>query len=240
MKTSSEGILILEPVQVDEKELIELPAFQRVAHTLRENIINGTLRPQQPLQEAELSAACGTSRNTLREALRSLHAEGLVVYHQHRGVSVRRMDRGDLRDIYRVRRHLELLALDVGLPLNPFHRAKMASLIQQAEQAEQDQSWRASGTLSLRFHQAVVCLLGSRRLNDFFAVIIAQLRLLFASGAAERDFQQPWLARDRELYQLLLTESHREARDYLASYLDHSEQLLLQMFIQPSYLQEYY
>lgn len=153
---------------------------------------------------------------------------------------MRRMDRSDLRDIYRVRRHLELLALDVGLPLNPFHRKKMALLIHQAEQAEQDQLWRESGTLSLRFHQALVSLLGSRRLNDFFAVILAQLRLLFASGAAEPDFQQPWLARDRALYQLLLRESHSDARDYLANYLNHSEQLLLQMFIQPPFIQEYY
>lgn len=45
MKTSSEGVLILEPVQVDDKDPVELPAFQRVAHILRENMINGTLRP---------------------------------------------------------------------------------------------------------------------------------------------------------------------------------------------------
>ncbi len=47
-----------------------LAAFERVAILLRENIINGNLQANQPLPEIELSAACGASRNTLREALR--------------------------------------------------------------------------------------------------------------------------------------------------------------------------
>lgn len=170
----------------------KLAAFERVAVLLRENIISGTLRANQALPENELSAACGASRNTLREALRYLHGEGLVNYHQNRGVFVRMMDKRDVRDIYKVRRHLEVLALSVSPTVSPFHLQRMSSFLLQAEQAAANEQWRNVGTFSLRFHQAIVSMLASQRFNDFFSVILAQLRLLFASGQAEREFQYPW------------------------------------------------
>ena len=53
------------------------------------------------------------------------------------------------------------------------------------------------GTASLRFHQALVALLGSHRIDAFFRVTIAQLRLAFAVMTDEAEFQAPWVARDR-------------------------------------------
>jgi DNA-binding GntR family transcriptional regulator len=216
----------------------KLAAFERVAILLRENIINGNLQANQPLPEIELSAACGASRNTLREALRFLHGEGLVNYHQNRGVFVRMMDKRDVRDIYKVRRHLEVLAIGTQTAISAFHLKRLSDLIDQAERAAANEQWRNVGTLSLRFHQALVTMLTSQRFNDFFSVILAQLRLLFASGQAEREFQYPWLARDREIFQLLSAQKLDDACQSLRDYLDHSEQQLMQMFADASFQQE--
>ncbi|ACS87076.1 GntR family transcriptional regulator [Musicola paradisiaca] len=204
-----------------------LPAFERVSILLRENIINGNLRAGQPLPEIELAALCQTSRNTLREALRFLHGEGLVNYHQNRGVFVRQLDKRDIRDIYKARRHLEILAMTAAT-ISDFHLHRMQNHIVLAEQAAREETWRTVGTQSLRFHQAIVHMLGCRRFNDFFSVLLAQLRLLFASGAGERDFQQPWIARDRELWELLAEQRQEQACAALRDYLEHSEQQLMQ------------
>lgn len=228
----------LEPGTLSAESSKNLAAFKRVAILLRENIISGNLRANQPLPEIELSAACGASRNTLREALRFLHGEGLVNYHQNRGVFVRMMDKRDVRDIYKVRRHLEVLAIGTANNISPFHLKRMSDLIDQAEQAAANEQWRKVGTLSLRFHQAIVAMLASQRFNDFFSVILAQLRLLFASGQAEREFQYPWLARDREIYQLLCAQNLEAASQALRDYLDHSEKQLMQMFADASFDQE--
>lgn len=228
----------LEPGTLSAESSKNLAAFERVAILLRENIISGNLRANQPLPEIELSAACGASRNTLREALRFLHGEGLVNYHQNRGVFVRMMDKRDVRDIYKVRRHLEVLAIGTANNISPFHLKRMSDLIDQAEQAAANEQWRKVGTLSLRFHQAIVAMLASQRFNDFFSVILAQLRLLFASGQAEREFQYPWLARDREIYQLLCAQNLEAASQALRDYLDHSEKQLMQMFADASFDQE--
>jgi DNA-binding GntR family transcriptional regulator len=208
--------------------LAELPAFERVARLLRENIISGNLYAGQPLPESDLSARCGTSRNTLREALRCLHGEGLVSYQHNRGVFVRLLGRSDVRDIYKVRRHLELLALSNTPQVSDFHLQRLLGWIEQSEQAVAQQAWRHVGTLSLRFHQTLVQMLGCQRFNDFFSVILAQMRLLFASGQAEQAFQTPWIARDRALYQLLAEGRSAEAGSALLAYLDHSEKQLMQ------------
>ena len=88
------GALFIEiPEHID---LTGLPAFERISILLRENIISGNLVAGQALGEIELAALCDSSRNTLREALRFLHGEGLVNYHQNRGVFVRQLDKRDI------------------------------------------------------------------------------------------------------------------------------------------------
>ncbi|KAA9000060.1 GntR family transcriptional regulator [Affinibrenneria salicis] len=210
-----------------------LPAFERVSLLLRENIINGHLRAGQPLPEIELAALCQTSRNTLREALRFLHGEGLVNYHQNRGVFVRQLDKRDVRDIYKARRHLEMLAIATPSSISELHLQRLQDHISRAEQAAAQEDWRTVGTHSLRFHQTIVQMLGCGRFNDFFSVLLAQLRLLFVSGAGEREFQLPWIARDRELWSLLSAQQQEQACAALRDYLDHSEQQLMQTFNHP-------
>lgn len=210
------------------------PAFERVSLLLRENIINGNLVAGQALAETELAALCNTSRNTLREALRLLHGEGLVNYHQNRGVFVRQLDNRDIRDIFKARRHLELLAIHVHPIISDFHLARMAEQLDSAAQAAAAGQWRSVGTYSLRFHQAIVQMLGCARFNDFFSILLAQLRLLFASGADEKDFQLPWIARDREIWLLLGEQQSQAASTLLTDYLNYSEHQLAAMFSRPT------
>ncbi len=220
--------------------LSDLPAFERISILLRENIISGNLVAGQALAETELAALCDSSRNTLREALRFLHGEGLVNYHQNRGVFVRQLDKRDVRDIFKARRHLEVLALTVNSPISDFHLARMAQHLDNAAQAAANEAWRSVGTHSLRFHQSIVQMLGCARFNDFFSVLLAQLRLLFCSGAGERDFQLPWIARDREILALLNQQQSEAACRALIDYLDYSERQLTAIFSHPGYQGESY
>ena len=59
-----------------------------VLESLREQIINGTLQPQEKLIEAEIAQKFGLSRGPVREALRQLAVEGLVDYCPNKGCTV--------------------------------------------------------------------------------------------------------------------------------------------------------
>jgi GntR family transcriptional regulator len=69
----------------------ETPASRRIADMLREAIVNGTFGPGAKLpSERELARSYGTARNTARQAIAILQAEGLVQPEHGRGVYVRR------------------------------------------------------------------------------------------------------------------------------------------------------
>jgi len=203
-----------------------LPAFERVASQLREELINGALRSGQSLVEADLTVRFSASRNTIRESLRQLRCEGLVEYKRNCGVFVRELDASDIRDIYRIRRVLEIPAIANLKYLQNAHLADMNKAVHAAEQARLQDDWAFVGTCSLRFHQAIVALHSSPRLNDFFSSVAAQLRLLFVSGKEEKFFQSPWVSRDREIFEFLKTGKFKEASKALSQYLDDSETAL--------------
>ena len=78
-----------------------------VADQLRQGIIVGALKPNQRLVEEELAASMQTSRGPVRDALRLLEAEGLVVRQSHRGAFVTELTYEDVLEIYSIRELLE-------------------------------------------------------------------------------------------------------------------------------------
>jgi DNA-binding GntR family transcriptional regulator len=88
------------------------PALIRdqVANQIREAITDLRLMPGQVLIERELCDTTTASRATVREALRQLESEGLVVATNGRGTIVTTLSPDDARQIYEVRTALEGMA----------------------------------------------------------------------------------------------------------------------------------
>lgn len=86
-------------------------AQQFVLEELRRAITSGELRPGGPIRQEALAARFEVSRVPLREALKALEAEGLVVHHVHRGYFVAELSLADLEEIYRIRELLETEAV---------------------------------------------------------------------------------------------------------------------------------
>ncbi|HWT38887.1 MAG TPA: GntR family transcriptional regulator [Paraburkholderia sp.] len=199
----------------------------RILSTIRDEIIEGRLLPGTALVENDLTQLHNVSRNTLREALRLLCREGLAVHYRHRGVVVRTLTRHDVRDIYRVRRTLELQALSREAPVEADDLALMRDAIHCAQEAAEREDWRAVGTYSLVFHRHIVRLLHSALFDAFFTTILAQLRLVFASAPDEKRFQKPWVAKDQRIFALIERGSLDKAQAALADYLAESEHAML-------------
>lgn len=91
-------------------EVVAAPVRQQVIKALHHAITTGALRPGQRLIEKELCELMGVSRPPVREALRHLESEGLVVSLPKRGPVVAQLSREDVANIYQVRGALEALA----------------------------------------------------------------------------------------------------------------------------------
>ena len=80
---------------------------QVVSGQIRGRILDGTLKPGERLVEDRLSAELGVSRVPVREALRSLSAEGLVTLLPRRGATVVDVTPEDVAELVEVRALLE-------------------------------------------------------------------------------------------------------------------------------------
>ena len=91
-----------------------LPLRDVVFNTLRQAILRGELQPGERLLEIHLADKLGVSRSPIREAIRKLELEGLVLMIPRKGAVVAEITEKSLRDVLEVRRALEELAMKLA------------------------------------------------------------------------------------------------------------------------------
>jgi len=142
-----------------------------VCAMLRELIISGELKAAEPLRQRDLADRFGVSQTPVREALRLLESEGLVVNDPHRGATVAESRNGFIQDNSMIRAALE--ALGARMAATAIKDEQLASL-QQLNDAiralEGDDE--AYGDLNRRFHFAIYEAAAS-------PVLLSMMRLLW-------------------------------------------------------------
>jgi DNA-binding GntR family transcriptional regulator len=199
-------------------------AAEEAAEVLRDNIFEGRLAPGTPLPENAVAAQLQLSRNTVREAFRLLMSERLLTYEAHKGVSVRELTPDDVREIYRLRKIMELSALDALKAKEEevrFDPAALEARLEAAEEAAERSAWRDVGTENLRFHAEIVAIHGSKRFDEFFRGLMTEMRLgyLAADQAGHEAFHGPYVVLNREIYGYMTQGHWQEAHQALKSYL---------------------
>lgn len=91
-----------------------LPLRDVVFNTLRQAILKGEFQPGERLMEIQLAQRLGVSRTPIREAIRKLELEGLVVMIPRKGAEVAKITEKNMRDVLEVRLALEKLAIELA------------------------------------------------------------------------------------------------------------------------------
>ena len=198
----------------------------RVSEQIRRKRVDGELTPGQRLSEAALSESLEISRNTLREAFRLLTKEGLLKHEPNRGVSVAIPSIAAIIDIYRVRRLIECQALAQAYPRHPA-RKRLREAVDKALRCRGEGDWRGVGTANMEFHQAIVELADSERLNEMFSHLLAELRLAFGLLNDPEFLHAPYVDSNVKIVELFEAGKPQEAAAALNDYLVHSERIVL-------------
>lgn len=159
-----------------ERATPRLRAVVTVQHAtlawLRDQIATGVFRSGDQLRQEVLAREFGVSVPPVREALKTLEAEGQVVYTPHRGYFVASMSYRELAENYRIRELLETEAISRAVPvLGPADVGRMAEAIQDMERAHRTVDVPALTTANRRFHFTLFDAADMPRMADLIRVL---------------------------------------------------------------------
>lgn len=190
-----------------------------IAFRLQQAILEGAYPPGTHLFQDELCERFGVSRTPIREALRKLQAQHLVVVVPNKGATVRVPSRSDLIDVYVVRSELEGFACELASPnVSESMLAELDSAQSQIDDAvlsleagrvgpEAEAAFNAQVTTANgRFHGAIHKAAGNARLLS----IIDDLQSFFPKDYVWR------AVNSSDEMRVLNVGDHKEIRDALA------------------------
>jgi len=152
--------------------------------SIRESIIGGRFAAGERLVETRLAEELGVSRAPIREALRRLAEEHLVVERPRQGTFVRRFTAEDFVDIYNVRMAIEIAAIRLvtrrGADLQP-----LEAILEEMREAAAHGRPDEVAELEFRLHETLCVLSGNDHLAAVFRSLAAQIRVALALDDAQ-------------------------------------------------------
>lgn len=203
----------------------QLPYKYKVYEIIKKDIIGGTYKAGDELNERTLSEALGVSRTPIREAIQMLQHDGWVVMETYKGAVIRSFDQKYLYELMRVRTALELCAVEDAV------RNISPESLEEIEQAYRRQA-EAGGSgqtptfqfiqLDRAFHQAVYRLSGNKTLIDLLdnlndMICVAGIRAL---GSDVR--RQETLAEHQAILQAIRQKDPRAAVRAMREHMDQT------------------
>jgi DNA-binding GntR family transcriptional regulator len=143
--------------------LANLTKAEAVYRETRWRILTGALPPGTPINQAELATEFQMSPTPIREALRRLESEGLVVFIAHTMVTVSPLDLKELEDLYAIRVALDSLAGRLAaMNRTAEDVARLKGLLEPPTSSDPRQRFERNR----EFHRAVFSASGNRQLTQ--------------------------------------------------------------------------
>jgi DNA-binding GntR family transcriptional regulator len=226
--TRSDGLDLpdLSPLVVPRKLAADAAAI------LREQILAGGLRRGTHLVEAKLASRLGVSRGTIREAFKTLVADGLIEEEPRRGAFVVTLSADDVREIYEVRAAVESSAARLlARRADAEAIEELAAVVAEIRAAARSGDLPAVRRADLRFHERLCALSGNGRIHEIFVRYVPVIQTLLhfdelpyasldVSAEEHRTLLDAIESRDPELSSRLFEAHVVEAGERVARYFE--------------------
>ncbi|HEX6342431.1 GntR family transcriptional regulator [Umezawaea sp.] len=157
---------------------LHLSLAGQTVDVLRELVLTGEIPPGERVNEVELAQRLGISRGPLREAIRHLSSEGLLVLVPNKGAHVPQADADDVRALFELRTALECAAAELAASRRT--DADVARLREVCAESRRDYQGgvRFPYRLDLAFHQALLDAARSPRIAEQVRLVQQRVVLL--------------------------------------------------------------
>ncbi|MBP1970094.1 DNA-binding GntR family transcriptional regulator [Virgibacillus natechei] len=207
---------------VDEDTFIlQKPLSELIAEQLRQRIWDREVEFGERLLEVELAETFEVSRSTLREALKILEQEGLVISKARKGTYVAQFSNKDLEEIIEFRKLIEAHAFTDALPyLKADQFEDLKGIITQMKSEVTNKNWNQLFDLDMQFHSYIVNLSGNSRIIKIYDSIQVQIRAYLVHLDQYYSSPQAFYDEHKELLDALLTKDvqivKERVRDHIA------------------------
>ena len=199
-----------------------LPLRDVVFQTLRQAILKGELKPGERLMEIQLANKLGVSRTPIREAIRKLELEGLVLMIPRRGAEVAEITEKSLRDVLEVRSALEDLAVELACErINEEQITALKVAAEEFEQALQGGELTAYAEADVKFHDIIYHATENQRLVQLLYNLREQMYRYRVEYLKRTEVHQTLLKEHRYIIECIEKHDKEAAKKAIRTHVDN-------------------
>ena len=205
-----------------------LPLRDVVFNTLRQAILTGEMKPGERLMEIHLANRLGVSRTPIREAIRKLELEGLVIMIPRRGAEVAQITWKNLKDVLEVRRALDVLAIE--LACDRMTQEELQELYRACEdfaEATKTKDARQIAQADVALHDLIVASTRNNRLIQLVNNLAEQMYRYRFEYIKDTSQHERLVQEHNDMYQSILRKDKESAARAVRKHIDNQEKAII-------------
>lgn len=201
-----------------------LPLRDVVYRTLRKAILRGEFKPGERLMEIMLANKLGVSRTPVREAMRQLENEGLVIMIPRKGGQVAQITSQELHDVLEVRCSLEMLAAEKACErITPEEVVKLREAAQGFENSIDAEDITAVAEADVAFHDVIYNATGNRRLIQLLNNMREQMYRFRVEHLKNKEGRQHLAEEHRLILEAVANHDAAKARELIEAHVENQK-----------------
>jgi DNA-binding GntR family transcriptional regulator len=205
-----------------------LPLRDVVFNTLRQEILTGKLKPGERLMEIHLANKLGVSRTPIREAIRKLELEGLVIMIPRRGAEVAQITLKSLEDVMEVRRALDVLAIELACDrMTDEDIEKLHEACASFDVAVTSKDTRQIAEADVDFHDIIVLSTNNSRLIQLVNNLSEQMYRYRFEYLKDDTTHETLKQEHLEMYQSIVRKDKVTAAKAVRQHIDNQEKAII-------------
>lgn len=204
-----------------------LPLRDVVFNTLRQAILTGEMKPGERLMEIHLANRLGVSRTPIREAIRKLELEGLVIMIPRRGAEVAQITWKNLKDVLEVRRAIDVLA--IKLACERMSQEELVQLYQACDnfkEATGTQDLRQIAKADVQLHDIIVASTRNDRLVQLVNNLAEQMYRYRFEYIKDSNQYSGLIQEHYDMYESILRKDKESAARAVLKHIDNQEEAI--------------
>ena len=205
------------------------PLRDVVFENLRGAIVEGRLKPGERLMEVQLAEQLGVSRTPVREAIRKLELEGLVVMLPRKGAYVANMSLKDLIDVLEIRASLEGLAASLAAErITDEDIKKLESIVEEFKDGINESNVEALLRKDVEFHECIFKSTNNKKLHQLINSLWEQVYRFRVTYISDYDSTVNIIEEHKMILDAIKRRDSKLAKKYAMEHIQKAEKFMIE------------